>query len=163
RTHRAGCSANQPIGGRLMGRRIPRVRVEACLLGLLAMGAIFPASAIGQAPAYLYQWGSQGIGPGQFNLPSGIVVDGLAHVYVADFYGGLILKFTTSGSLVRQWAGSGSYGLAVDASGHLFATDWPTGSVSEFAGDGTFITRWGGNGGADGQLSSPTGITVSPL
>jgi peptidylamidoglycolate lyase len=51
----------------------------------------------------LQQWGAPGTGPGQFDLPHGIVLgrDGLIHV--ADRENGRIQSFDTSGRLVRMW------------------------------------------------------------
>jgi hypothetical protein len=41
----------------------------------------------------LTQWGSSGVGPGQFDLPFGIAVGGSDNVFVADTYNHRIQKF----------------------------------------------------------------------
>ncbi len=43
-------------------------------------------------------WGSQGLGPGQFDWVHGIVVDSLGAVYAADTYGQRLQKFVPAGS-----------------------------------------------------------------
>jgi len=43
-------------------------------------------------------WGSQGLGPGQFDWVHGIVVDSRGAVYAADTYGQRLQKFVTAGS-----------------------------------------------------------------
>lgn len=46
----------------------------------------------------LATWGSQGLGPGQFDWVHGIVVDSKGAVYAADTYGQRIQKFVPAGS-----------------------------------------------------------------
>lgn len=42
-------------------------------LGILMMNMLIPRAVSAQAPVYLYQWGTQGTGDGQFTLPLGVV------------------------------------------------------------------------------------------
>ena len=51
----------------------------------------------------LHQWGAPGTGPGQFDLPHGIVLgrDGLIHV--ADRENGRVQSFDSTGRFVRMW------------------------------------------------------------
>ena len=138
-----------------MARRNSHVRIEACLLARLAIGAILPASAIAQPPTYVDQWGSKGSGPGQFNLPSGIVVDGASQVYVADYLNGRVQKLTTTGTYLTEWAVAGGYpnGLALDGRGNIYVTCDGDNTVKEFTVDGDFLTQWGGFG-------YPAGIAI---
>jgi DNA-binding beta-propeller fold protein YncE len=46
-------------------------------------------------------WGSQGLGPGQFDWVHGIVVDSQGSVYAADTYGQRLQKFVPSSSSMR--------------------------------------------------------------
>jgi DNA-binding beta-propeller fold protein YncE len=46
----------------------------------------------------LVTWGSQGLGPGQFDWVHGVVVDSAGAVYAADTYGQRLQKFVPSGS-----------------------------------------------------------------
>jgi DNA-binding beta-propeller fold protein YncE len=43
-------------------------------------------------------WGSQGLGPGQFDWVHGVVVDSQGAVYAADTYGQRLQKFVPGGS-----------------------------------------------------------------
>jgi len=43
-------------------------------------------------------WGSQGLGPGQFDWVHGVVVDSQGAVYAADTYGQRLQKFVAGGS-----------------------------------------------------------------
>ena len=47
-------------------------------------------------------WGVHGIGPGQFNLPHGIWVDG-EKVYVADRQNNRVQIFTVEGEYIEEW------------------------------------------------------------
>jgi DNA-binding beta-propeller fold protein YncE len=46
-------------------------------------------------------WGSQGLGPGQFDWVHGVVVDSQGAVYAADTYGQRLQKFVPGGSSMR--------------------------------------------------------------
>ena len=60
------------------------MRALGVLLALFALAASSPQPADAQVPAYLYKWGSQGGGNGQFNGPIGIAISSDGRVYVAD-------------------------------------------------------------------------------
>ena len=79
--------------------------------------------------ALLRSFGSQGTGPGQFDLPEGIAIDSKDNVYVSDYVGDRVQKFTTDGKLLAVWGGAGSgvtfrypRGIAVDAAGNVYVT-----------------------------------------
>src|SRR5262245_21508471 len=46
---------------------------------------------------YLTQWGSRGIGNGQFTTPSGAAADALGNIYVPDQSDARVQKFTNTG------------------------------------------------------------------
>jgi DNA-binding beta-propeller fold protein YncE len=48
-------------------------------------------------------WGEQGSDPGQFDGPSGQVVDLQGNVYVADSGRRRVLKLSGTGELLAQW------------------------------------------------------------
>lgn len=56
---------------------------------------------------YLIQFGSSGIGDGQFNQPTGIAIDATGNVYVTDAGSGRVEKFDANGNYLSQF---GSYG-----------------------------------------------------
>ncbi|MGQ9870601.1 6-bladed beta-propeller [Leptodesmis sp.] len=52
---------------------------------------------------FLKQWGSCGVGDGQFQEPSGIAIDGSGYVYVSDTYNNRIQKFDADGNFLGLW------------------------------------------------------------
>src|SRR5262249_23653610 len=72
---------------------------------------------------YLGQQGKKGKGPGEFNLPHAICLDGKGRIYVGDRENGRIQVFDTSGKVLDQWtAGGAPYGLFL-AGDRLFVAD----------------------------------------
>ena len=95
-------------------RECARLGLTPLLLGLISALAVLPSASRAQPPTYITQWGTEGSGNGQFELPHGVAVDAGGNVYVADTNNGRIQKFTGSGSYVTQW-GAGAQSVAVDA------------------------------------------------
>jgi DNA-binding beta-propeller fold protein YncE len=52
---------------------------------------------------YLLEWGTRGAGPGQFELPHGVVVDAEGKVYVSDRETHRIEVFDSNGHFLTQW------------------------------------------------------------
>jgi peptidylamidoglycolate lyase len=87
---------------------------------------------------FLFQWGTKGTGPGQFDLPHWVALDSAGRVYVADRENQRIQVFDSTGHYLAQWAGKQfgrPYSIAVDRSGMAYVADggrpagWPTGSL----------------------------------
>ncbi|MEQ1833538.1 MAG: alpha/beta fold hydrolase, partial [Candidatus Eisenbacteria bacterium] len=89
----------------------------------------------------LTQWGAEGAGSGQFDLPAGLCVDGLGNVYVADTGNHRIQMFTNTGAFVTMW---GSFGtgpgqfrfpadVAVDDSGSVYVSDQVNHRIQKFS------------------------------
>ena len=139
---------------------------------------------------YLKQWGSPGIGDGQFNLPIGIAIGPLGNIFVSDHYNDRIHKFDSNGNLIGWWggctdaghAGSGHWhdpgsghqpqsgsgegqffspeGIAIDRLGYVYIADHSNFRVQKFTNDGIFVTEWGSSGSGDGQFNRPEGIVT---
>jgi YYY domain-containing protein len=106
--------------------------------------------------------GGQGDGPGQYNEPRGIAIDGKGNVYVADFRNYRIQKFDSKGLFVNAWGEEGEFpgqfkdpcGVAVDASGRVYVADTFNNRVQVFSGDGKFLSSF------EGGFFAPRGIAV---
>jgi len=105
-------------------------------------------------------WGSQGAGPGQFNLTrqddnpgsGGIAVASGGHVYVADGSNFRVQEFTADGKFVRQF---GSYGngpgqftevdeILVSRDSSVYATHDGV-AITKFTANGKLLWRQNGN------------------
>lgn len=79
-------------------------------------GHLFIADGYGNARILEYdangkrlrQWGTQGEGPGQLNLPHGIAIDKDQVIYVADRENGRIQRFTREGKYLSEIPGNGN-------------------------------------------------------
>jgi DNA-binding beta-propeller fold protein YncE len=79
-------------------------------------GHLFIADGYGNARILEYdangnrlrQWGTQGEGPGQLNLPHGIAIDTDQIIYVADRENGRIQRFTREGKYLSEIPGNGN-------------------------------------------------------
>lgn len=79
---------------------------------------------------YLFEWGSKGSKPGQFNTPHGIDVDAQGNVYVADRENNRLQKFDANGKFISSWNNNKAdqlYSLAVSkTNNNVFAIDYLT-------------------------------------
>src|SRR5512144_200944 len=114
----------------------PHFRV--CIGALMLMSAA-PSAAIAQS-TYLLQWGSHGVGYGQFQAPYGAATGLGGDVYVADQSNQRIQKFSGAGAYLLQWGskgiGHGEFnpptGIATDPSGNVYVTDQLNHRIQKF-------------------------------
>lgn len=100
------------------------------------------------------QWGRHGKGPGEFDAPSGIAVDGKGNVYVAEFYNHRVQKFTADGTFVAQWGRDGRWNgqfhypsdVTVSPAGEVFVADAYNHRIQKFTAAGAYLAKWGGLG-----------------
>jgi sugar lactone lactonase YvrE len=117
---------------------------------------------------FVAKWGIYGSEDGQFNHPSGVAVDLMGNIYVADARNKRIQKFASNGSFLIKWGTSGSgdgqfqipRGIAIDKSGNVYVADAANNLIQKFTQDGRFLTKWGTRGFGNGQFDYPTGIAV---
>lgn len=91
-------------------------------------GRVFIADGYGNARILEYnaagervrQWGTAGTGPGQFNLPHGLVLrDGV--IYVADRQNGRIQRFDLEGKYLGEWGHLGkTFSITTGPDGNLW-------------------------------------------
>ena len=126
----------------------------ACLslafLGLM-IGSI--SSNIYAKYDYFLKWGSNGNGPGQFQVPYGVAVDSSSNVFVADTRNDRIQQFKLANScqagstqvvpgvcFVIEWGSQGSgksqfqdpWGVTVDSSSNVFVADNGNHRIQQF-------------------------------
>ncbi len=105
---------------------------------------------------FLTTWGEPGDGPGQFNAPHAVVVDGNGRVLIADRDNERIQIFTPDGKLLDIWTGFKPFGLAFDPDGVLFVADGSAQKILQLEADGQVVQSWGGKRGtAPGEFSTP--------
>jgi len=117
------------------------------------------------AGALLRTIGSQGTGPGQFNVPEGIAIDRQDNIYVSDELGNRVQKFTADGRLLFVWGanaqGAGVHldyprGLAVDSAGNIYVSNLIHGVVQKLAPDGSQVKVFS----LPGFLPTPAGVAL---
>ena len=111
--------------------------------------------------------GGKGTGKGEFDLPTGIAVDGNGNVLVADTNNRRIEKFSPTGTFLSilgnrgtgQGQLAGPTGIAVDRTGNIYVADASNHRVQKLAADGTSIAEWKG---PDAGFYGPRRITIGP-
>lgn len=120
---------------------------------------------------FLFQWGTKGTGPGQFDLPHWVSLDATGNVYVADRGNKRIQVFDASGHYLRQWSGNQigrPYAIALDQLGNAYIADGgdqpdapPDRSAwVEVGPDGNPLARIGRFGNYDGQFEMAHSIAL---
>jgi len=120
--------------------------------------------------------GGTGNGPGEFNNPFGVAVDGSGNVYVADYSNHRVQKLTLSTNTWSEWGaadgGAGSdlgefdrpSGVAVDGSGNVFVADSGNHRVQKLTLSSNAWNEWGKSGGGPGvglgEFLAPSGVAV---
>jgi len=125
----------------------------------------------------------------ELNSPTGVTVDNLGNVYIADFYENRVRKVNAAG-IISTFAGNGTAGfsgdggpatsaelnspsvVALDGSGNVYIADThnnririvnSAGTINTFAGNGT--AGFSGDGGlaTAAEMINPTGVAVDIL
>jgi sugar lactone lactonase YvrE len=111
---------------------------------------------------FVSAWGTQGTGPGEFNGPRDIAVDGEGHLYVADTGNRRVQVFESEGQFIASWNdGEGEFveplALVVDSRGDLYVLDSEPSWIYRFATDGTPLGRFAG---PEARLFHPRGLAI---
>jgi peptidylamidoglycolate lyase len=120
---------------------------------------------------FLFQWGTKGSGPGQFDLPHGIAIDGMGRVYVADRSNTRVQVFDPNGEYITEWGDAilgRPYGIAIGPKQKAYIVDGgdqpdsPPDRSRAFrlAIDGTVEAIFGRFGNYDGQFRLGHDIAV---
>ena len=116
-------------------------------------------------------WGAFGSEPGQLARPSGITLDALGNVLVADAVNHRVQKFDPDGRLLLVFGAMGSepgnllypYDIACAPDGKLYVVEFNNHRVSVFTPDGKFLKCLGGPGRDLGHFYEPWSLTVDRL
>ena len=112
--------------------------------------------------------GASGSGPGEFDHPEAVAVNGAGDMYVADTYNNRIVELSTAGAVLDEWGSRGTgdgrfhspTGIALDAAGNVYVVDSENNRVEVFDPSGHFLQKWGERGIGPGEFSFPTAIAV---
>jgi DNA-binding beta-propeller fold protein YncE len=108
-------------------------------------------------------WGSNGKGPGQFNLPHTIVVDAHDNIYVGDRQNSRIQVFDTDGNLKVTYTGVGHpYAICISSGPHQYlytsnSNGTPTmenGEIYKMELDGKILGKFGKAGKMLGEFGT---------
>src|SRR5438128_2103651 len=111
--------------------------------------------------------GGRGAGKGEFDSPTGIAVDAIGNILVADTGNGRIEKFSPTGTFLSiigtKGSGQGQLeqpnGIAIDRVGNIYVADAGNHRVQKLAPDGTLIAEWKG---PDLGFYGPRRIAIGP-
>jgi len=148
----------------------PRAGCFLTLFLLAGLPALVTPLRADNPPTFLFQWGSQGSGNGQFGEPTGIAVDSNNNVYVEDsgVANERVEKFDHNGNYLTQWgnygAGNGQFnapvGITVDSSNNFYVVDSGNNRIEKFDHNGNYLSQVGSSGTGNGQFNSPEGIAI---
>ena len=123
-------------------------------------------------------FGTQGSGPGEFNLPRDVALAPDGSLYVSDSGNHRIQHLDASGEVLHIWgsfadrstgeAPPGTFyepwGIAVGTDGSVYVADTWNHRIQKFSASGTFITQWGyfGQGESGEAFWGPRDLIFDP-
>ena len=108
---------------------------------------------------FLLGWGMKGSGPGQFDLPHSIAIDGDV-VYVGDRENARIQLFDLSGHFLREWKLGHPFGLFVTSDHFIYMCDAIAGCILKIDHEGKVVGVLNGPGPDMGRHFDPHQIAV---
>ena len=132
-----------------------------------------PAEAEGpdnQAPVLVEVavWGQTRDDGVTFSGPNGIAIDSSDNVYVTEFRGDRVQKFTPDGELLARWGSEGieegqfqsPTGIAIDQASQVYVSESGNSRVQVFTADGEWLSSWGSRGSGPGEFLSAMVVTI---
>jgi DNA-binding beta-propeller fold protein YncE len=100
--------------------------------------------------------------------PSGVAVDGEGNLYVVDFGGSFVQKFSPGGQALDRFGQKGSgpgqfsgpMDVAVDGQGNIYVADTNNQRIQKLSSAGKPLASWGSGGDGAGQFWLPSGVAV---
>ena len=113
------------------------------------------------------EWGTKGSGDGQFNQPSGLLIQDQL-IYLVDSRNNRIQMYSLDGEFQGQWGlggdGEGEFnlpwGISDDSEGNIYIADWRNDRIQKFDSNGNYISAIGG--GKTSVLDRPSDVAVDP-
>ncbi|MBI4519693.1 MAG: hypothetical protein HY701_02555 [Gemmatimonadetes bacterium] len=100
---------------------------------------------------FVTQFGSVGMGPGQFDLVHGAAVDGSGRIYVSDRMNHRIQVFSENGEYIEEWPNIyDPVGIFIDENEMLWVLDATLNRMLKYSREGELLDYWG----AYGEVSS---------
>ena len=109
----------------------------------------------------LLGWGMKGTGPGQFDTPHTIVIDGDL-VYVGDRENARIQIFDRNGQFLRQWSLGHPFGLVITPDHVLYMGDAIAGRILKIDPQGRVVGSFTGPQPGQGPHFDPHQIALAP-
>src|SRR5438552_9137522 len=109
----------------------------------------------------LMGWGMKGTGPGQFDTPHTIVIDGDL-VYVGDRENARIQIFDRNGRFLRQWKLGSPFGLVLAPDHSLYMADAIAGRILKIDAEGKVVGSFTGPQPGQGPHFDPHEIALGP-
>jgi sugar lactone lactonase YvrE len=125
--------------------------------------------AFGLDGTFQREFGTRGIGKGQFNFPTHLATDQSGALYVTDSMNSRVQVFTSEGVYQREIGKLGDSpgnfgrpkGIAVDTHGRIYAMDAAFDNMQIFDDGGHLLLAIGENGSVPGQFWLPNGIAIT--
>jgi DNA-binding beta-propeller fold protein YncE len=113
------------------------------------------------------EWGTKGSGDGQFNQPSGLLIQDQL-IYLVDSRNNRIQMYSLDGEFQGQWGSGGDgegefnlpWGISDDSEGNIYLADWRNDRIQKFDSNGNYISAIGG--GKTSVLDRPSDVAVDP-
>jgi DNA-binding beta-propeller fold protein YncE len=117
---------------------------------------------------YLFRFGKNGSGNGEFNYPTNIFIDKSGLIYITDSLNFRVQIFDKDGNFISGFGklgdGSGNLskpkGIAVDSDGHIYVADAHFDNVQIFDKKGTLLLGFGRTGRGKGEMILPAGVFI---
>lgn len=114
---------------------------------------------------FLMKWGSQGTGPGQFDLIHGLAIDRTRRVYVSDRSNDRIQIFTEDGEFIEEWPDIyDPVGIVIDENDAVWVVSARLNRILKYNLNGELQYHWGTFGMTagtwEGGLARPHQLTV---
>lgn len=113
---------------------------------------------------YVFQWGSEGSGPGQFKVQvHDVATDSSGRVFVADRGNNRIQIFDAHGKYLEQWPNirAPSY-IHITRDGYVWVVSGQGNRIAKYDLSGRLLTYWGMYGTFPGGLDDPHDLSVAP-